>query len=101
MISKNCIKTRTIGKGGVVAVFSKEGISYSLIDYEMDQESLIFSIKEKINRRAISVFFTDIIQQIWIIFLISLNQCSIFREPKIRKPQFLAILTLISWNNQQ
>ena len=40
-------KPRTIGKGGGVAVFLKEGISYSLIDYEADQESLILSIKEK------------------------------------------------------
>ena len=40
-------KPRTIGKGGGVAVFLKEGISYSLIDYETNQESLILSIKEK------------------------------------------------------
>ena len=40
-------KRRTIGKGGGVAVFLKEEISYSLIDYETDQECLILSIKEK------------------------------------------------------
>ena len=40
-------KPRKIGNGGRVAVFSKEGISYSLIDYEMDQECLILSIKKK------------------------------------------------------
>ena len=32
-------KPRTIGKSGGVAVFLKEGISYSLIDYETHQES--------------------------------------------------------------
>ena len=34
-------KPRTIDKGGGVAVFLKEGFSYSLIDYETDQECLI------------------------------------------------------------
>ena len=38
---------RTIDNGGGVAVFLKEGISFSLIDYETDQECLILSIKEK------------------------------------------------------
>ena len=44
---KNVSKPRTIGKGGGVAVFLKERISYSLIDYETVQECLILSIKEK------------------------------------------------------
>ena len=40
-------KPKTIGKCGGVAVFLKEGISYSLMDYETDQECLFLSIKEK------------------------------------------------------
>ena len=40
-------KPRSLCKGGGVAVILKEGISYSLIDYETDQECLILSIKEK------------------------------------------------------
>ena len=42
-------KPRTIGKGGGVAAFLKEGISCSLIDCETYQECLILSIKEKIQ----------------------------------------------------
>ena len=46
IFQKIVIKPRTVGKGGGVAAFLKEGISCSLIDYETYQECSILRIKK-------------------------------------------------------